>query len=63
MRSCRQLQPYGFGDFHFALANVLAMVGAFFGCLMVSAYSYEGIATGVDAGEGHRIEAVSHSLP
>lgn len=56
---CSQLQPYGFGGFHFALAHVLALTGAFFACLLVSAYMYEGLATGVHDGEGHRIEAVS----
>ena len=43
----RQLQPYGFGDFHWALTHVLAFAGAFFCCLLVSAYVSEGAVTGL----------------
>lgn len=38
------------------------MVGAFFACLMISAYMYEGLATGKRDGEGFRIEGVSTYL-
>lgn len=50
-----QLQPYGFGDFHWALTHLLAMIGAFFACLLIFAYEYEGSVTSED---GFRIEGV-----
>ena len=56
--SC-SLQPYGFGDLHWAIAHVLAFVGAFFGCLLVSSYNYEGVVTGDNEGEGKDIWGVS----
>lgn len=55
---CSQLQPYGFGDIHWAAAHVLAMTGAFFGCLLVSAYEFEGLVNGAHLGDGYRIEGV-----
>ena len=55
---CSQLQPYGFGDIHWAAAHVLAMTGAFFGCLLVSAYQFEGLVIGAHLGDGYRIEGV-----
>lgn len=59
--ACSQLQPYGFGDCHWALAHLLAMVGAFFGCLLVASYEFEGLVTSL---EGFRIEGVSrHTSP
>ena len=45
MLHCRYLQPYGFGDFHWALTHVLAMVGAFFACVLGQAYYVEGEIT------------------
>jgi len=46
------MQPYGLGDAHWALAHLLAMVGGFFACLLVSAYNFEGLVT---SEEGKRI--------
>ena len=45
MLPCRSLQPYGFGDFHWACCHVLAVVGALCGCLLISALTCEGLIT------------------